>query len=108
MQQAISQDDEYAEMLIRANKGQVPRGAANPSLAYWTTEAGLLADVKDSIATLISVTVTASSKKGASPPKVTPTPRPTTAMERVATRHRLRRHNALADRLLGERRQSPR
>jgi hypothetical protein len=100
--QAVSTDEEHAEMLIRARQGQ---GAvdASPPLSTWSPEVGVLADLVDAVNALRHAFVAVNSKPGANP-KFEPYARPRSVMEKVQAKDRARRHTELVGRVLPHKR----
>lgn len=114
--EAVSNDPEHAEMLIKAaesREADVDAPAyAGPALHTWTPEVALLTDVLDAVKglnyTLIAVNTSDKSKRP-KPPEPSPRPRSalTAARKKAAHKGRLARHNALADRVLARRKAKP-
>lgn len=78
----------------------MPEGNNAPSLAHWSTEAGILALAVNELRALKSVLIAANSKPGSATPKVEPVPQPESAWPRIAQEVRLARHRDLVSKLL--------
>lgn len=76
---AVANDDDHAEMLLAAEDSQ-PKGSYHPSLTSWTPEVAQLVNLTDLLKNLIAVTISAANGKA---PKVAPSPRPETAIDRI-------------------------
>ena len=106
--EAVSNDEEHAEMLAKAEaaqtKGAKDRPAWTPPLRTWTPEVDVLTRVLDAVNALKYVTIAANSEKGKAPRPPEPAPRPKTAIERARARadyqRRLRKHESLVARVL--------
>lgn len=88
---ALTQDEEYAEMVLRAQHEAEKAGHAlssGPSMTTWTPEVAALAQVNDKLSMLIE----ANKKK---PGRIVPYARPSTAFERVKRRKRHETHERL-------------
>lgn len=66
-------------------------------MSEWSVEVELLSTAVDRITELIQ---TVAASHGAKPSRVTPQPRPRTAMERVEERERVRKHRSVVARVL--------
>lgn len=78
---AVLDDEEIAERLLSEPDGP----ARAMDLVGWTYDRELLAGIFEAILRLTSITIAANSKDG-KVPKVTPLPRPQTAVQRVRLR----------------------
>lgn len=99
----MSQDEEALRAAVEANGGRMPSGKSTPSLAHWSTEAGILALAVNELRALKSVLIQANSKPGSSAPKVEPVPQPESAWPKIAYEVRLERHRELVGRLIPKR-----
>jgi hypothetical protein len=88
----VSNDEEYAEMLLEAQEKAASEGgekfAPGSPIHTWSPEVAILAVVVDKL----SVLVEAQKQK---PGQVMPYPRPKTAMDRVKHRRREQQHRSL-------------
>lgn len=103
--QAVADDEEHAALMLarqELNGGSKATEQA-PPLATWSAEAGMLADLIDSVNALRHTLIAVNSKKGANN-KLTPYPRPRTAIDKVRRRSRQAKHEALVARVLPMRR----
>lgn len=80
---ALADDDELAENIL-SRQGSEEEGPRRrpPSLLEWSLQTELLAGLYEAVQRLTSITIAANSDKG-NAPKVTPLPRPVTAMDRL-------------------------
>lgn len=96
---ALANDDEYADMVVKARKQAEKAGqaiAGGPSLTTWSPEVDMLARVLDKLAVLVE----AQKQK---PGKVVPYARPSTAFERAQRRDRQATHDRLVAAMLPNR-----
>lgn len=91
--QAISDDDEYADMLA----SQPPERSHGPKLLDYTPEREALDMVIDRLGQLIQTTIAVTGNKA---PKYPPMARPDTAADRASRRRALLQHQSLVARLL--------
>jgi len=90
----MAQDEKLAELL--ANRPKSDR-APTRRLADWSPQVELLTAILNRLG---EVAQAIAALGGAKPKTVPPAPFPVTALDRVRSRKRLQRHNALADRVL--------
>lgn len=95
--EAIANDEQLAEQLVRNLPEQAPAG---PRLSDWSPEVEALYALVDRVVELIHVTAAAS---GAKPGKVRMSPRPVTAIERARNRQRASKHKSLVARVMRDR-----
>lgn len=95
--EALAADEELAEVVLAHPH---PDRATGPRVSEWTPERAALAEVSDKLSALIAATVAAA---GAKPPKVTPSPRPRVAADRVRERRQQATHLSLVARVLPDR-----
>lgn len=96
LQDAITQDDELAEALLKREDGDDDRPRRR--MVDFTVEAELLSTVADRIGELIVVT---GAGRGVKARRVPPQPRPVTAYQRARDRYARRKHNYTVGRVFG-------
>lgn len=94
--EALSEDDEVAEEVLRHPENKKARGAG-PRVSEWSPELERLTDLFDRMGEVM-VAVVASS--GGKAPKVRPAPRPRTAIDRLRERKRYEHHRKTVARVL--------
>jgi hypothetical protein len=99
--QALSNDDLFAAQML--DQEDTAKAGAKRAMSEWSVEVELLSSLLDRVGELISVTLAAAGAK--KPPKVTPAPRPATAVERVRNRRRWEKHQWLTARMLPHKRE---
>lgn len=92
--QAVSDDEEYAELAADEGSGK----PQPPRLADYSPEREALDAIRDLLAQSVAVAISAA---GGKPPKFKPADRPVTAADRARSRAAMRKHESLAARLLG-------
>jgi hypothetical protein len=92
----VANDEEHALMILEAQEKGLVKTTSGPPLTHWTPEAERLDSLIDAVRTLIMATANAA---GGHLPQPKPTPRPTTALERVKHRQRMLKHEALVARV---------
>lgn len=96
-QAALAQDEELAKQLAK----EPPPPDRAPPLTEFGRDVEVLAEVRDLLVNLISVTVKA---HGGTPKKVPPYRRPETALDRERRRRQYQHHRAITARVLPNRR----
>ena len=91
----MTQDEELAQQSMLAGR-DMPK-APRRRMSEWSVEVELLSTAVDRITELIQ---TVAASHGAKPSRVTPQPRPQTAIERVEHRERMRKHRSVVARVL--------
>lgn len=94
--EAISEDEEIAEQFLKRPENKRARGAA-PRVSEWSPEVERLTDIVDRLGEVV-VAVVAS--QGGKPPRIRPTPRPRTAIDRLRERKRYEHHKKTVARVL--------
>lgn len=94
---AMSQDEEYAEMVLDAQERGETSAGAGPSLTTWTPEVNALATVIDKLET---VRMSVVGGFGGKPGEFIAYPRPKTAIDKVRHRRRVAQHESLVARLV--------
>lgn len=84
-------------MLVEAGGGRP--SDPHPPISSWSPEVELLADIADELKALRTVLIAVNSEKGRAP-KLKPTPRPRTMLDKVRASHRRAKHETLANRVL--------
>lgn len=108
--EAVSLDEEHAEMLAKALAAQGDDGSKRqaPPMHTWTPEVDMLAKVVDAVRSVNHTLAAVNSEKGKAPKPPEPEARPKTALDgiRQAAYHAQRqaKHNALTMRLLPHKR----
>lgn len=97
-QAAIANDDEIAELMLEQERRSKTEPRSRRRLTEYSASVEELAVLNDRIAELIQVT---GARKGVRPRKVTPRPRPETALERVRKRQAVDHHNYTVARAFG-------
>jgi hypothetical protein len=94
--EALAADEDLAEAILDADDGKPKKVVRR--LSEYSPEVELLTVLTDRVAELIQVTV---ASRGGKPRKVTPMPRPASAVEKVRTRRQRRRHEWTVARVYG-------
>lgn len=95
--EAMAADEDLAEAILTADDGK-PRKATR-RISEFSPDVELLSLLNDRVAELIQVTV---ATRGGKARKVTPMPRPTTAVEKVRARRRQKKHEWTVARVYGQ------
>lgn len=83
-------DPEFAEQA--ASILDTPGPPPTPALSEFTPQVAMLADVMDRLGDVVIATIAA---QGGKPPKIPPTPRPKTALDRLRAQRERERHESL-------------
>jgi hypothetical protein len=94
--EALSNDDEVAEQVLRQPENRNARGAA-PRISEWSPELERLTDLVDRMGEVM-VAIVAS--QGGKAPKIRPAMRPRTAIDRMRERKRYEQHRKTVARVL--------
>lgn len=86
--EAQADDDEFAEHVLSLPMPPDP----GPRVSEYTPEVAALTDIKDRLAELIATVIATA---GSKPPRIRPSRRPTTAIDRARVRARTAQHDAL-------------
>lgn len=108
--EAVSNDEEHAEMLAKADAARTEGNDEpyHPPLHTWSDEVAVLTDILDATRRVGYAIIASNAEKGKAGKPPEPAPRPQTALERLKKRAkydvRKERHDALAKRLLPHKR----
>jgi hypothetical protein len=94
--EALSEDDEVAEEVLRQPENQKPRGAA-PRISEWSPELERMTDLLDRMGEVMIAVV---ASQGGKAPKIRPAARPRTAIDRMRERKRYEHHRKTVARVL--------
>lgn len=94
--EAISNDDEMAEQVLRQPESQ-QRGSRRPRISEWSAEMEKLTDLVDRMGEVMQAVVASA---GGKPPKVHPQPRPKTAVDRLREKKRYEHHRKVVSRVV--------
>lgn len=97
--EALSDDEEVAEQVLRAPENKRPRGAG-PRISEWSLEVEKMTDVIDRLG---EVMVAVIASNGGKAPRVRPQQRPKTAIDRLRERKRYEHHKKTVARVLIQR-----
>lgn len=97
--EALSEDEDVAEQVLRAPENQRPRGAG-PRVSEWSLEVEKMTDMIDRLGEVIIAVVTSNGGKA---PRVRPQQRPRTAIDRLRERKRYEHHKKTVARVLIQR-----
>lgn len=92
--EALTSDEQWAAAVL---DNPVPQGKPKRRMADWSPELEMLTNLYDRMGEQIAVTVAVA---GGKPKKVTPAPRPTTALERERRQRRDAKHRSVVSRML--------
>lgn len=92
---AVANDEEHVALLVKAQEGR-PAQKYSPPMSQWSQEVDVLASIHDGIQHLIGVTVAVSGNKA---PSATPYARPETAFAAIRENEKLKKHQAIVDRV---------
>lgn len=92
--EALAGDEELAELIIAH---PAPPSAAGPRVSEWSPERAALAEISDKLSTLTAAVIAAA---GAKPPRLSPSPRPQVAADRLRERRREADHLSLVARVI--------
>lgn len=97
MNRLLSLDEEYMESVLRSQKGD--QGPSRPSMADWSLTNSLLATLIDAVNKNTATQTAIANPKGAKP-RIEPTPRPLSLVEKIERRIQKERHEEMVGRLL--------
>jgi hypothetical protein len=102
--QAVSLDPEHARLIAEAQESGKVKSSPAPPMATWSPETERLTAIIDLLKHLIYLTSAVNGGKGKSPD---PELRPESAMTKIKAEQRQKRHEALAARVLRNRKPPP-
>lgn len=94
--EALSEDDEVAEEVLRQPENKRARGAG-PRISEWSPELERLTDLVDRMGEVMIAVI---ASQGGKAPKIRPYPRPRTAIDRLRERKRYEHHKKVVARVL--------
>lgn len=81
--QAVANDEEHVELLLKATEGQPETGPVGPPMSEWTATVDKLAGVQDTLGQILSVSIAAAGGKPGKPQQAL---RPPTKFDSVRAR----------------------
>lgn len=95
--QALTDDDDWAEAVLRDPPDESKPAVPTVRLADWSPELEMLTNLYDRLGELVRVVAMSA---GGKPRKAQPAPRPRTALDRARARRRKAQHNRLVEHML--------
>lgn len=99
--EALTSDEQWAAAVLANPPAETP---PSRRMADWSAELEMLTNLYDAMRENTRAVV---ASVGGKPGKVQPAPRPTTALERARTQHRLRKHRSVVARMLPHKADTP-